>query len=50
MMSLPACQQRVLDRIEHSLHAGDPPPEGDVRDIHEVDQGGGNAERMTSWP
>jgi hypothetical protein len=24
MMSLPACQQRVLDRIEHSLHAGDP--------------------------
>jgi hypothetical protein len=23
-MSLPACQQRVLDRIEHSLHACDP--------------------------
>ena len=23
-MSLPACQQRVLDRIEHSLHASDP--------------------------
>jgi len=23
-MSLPARQQRVLGRIEHSLHAGDP--------------------------
>ena len=23
-MSLPTCQQRVLDRIEHSLHACDP--------------------------
>jgi hypothetical protein len=23
-MSLPTCQQRVLDRIEQSLHAGDP--------------------------